>query len=222
MEEITEQPLLHEIVTARIAEAIVRGEFGPGERLSEERLAERLGVSRSPVREALRSLANSGLVIYEARKGMTIANIDRHEVVDFFQFRTLIQCECIRLATPNLHPAQIEELKLTFHRMEDAARENHLHEYLFLVRHFYEIIEDACPNQVLVESVRSISLMAMRYRSVSIRVPGRMEESLRNHREFLDALVNGDAVTAVSIAERLLQDSLRGVLVSFNDGVDDQ
>ena len=215
LQEIKETPLLHVIVAEKIAEAIVRGDFLPGERMSEVVLAEQLGVSRSPVREALRQLRNDGLLVYEARKGMSVASVDAKEAADFYEYRTLLQCECIRQATLCLTSSAIQELSSTIEEMKVACESDHLHEYLHLVSRFYEVIEEACPNEVLAENVRSLSFRSMRFRSVSIRIPGRMDASLKNHQELFKALVAQDQISAVDIAKKILEDSLNAILQSF-------
>jgi DNA-binding GntR family transcriptional regulator len=217
LQEIKEAPLLHVIVAEKIAEAIVRGDFFPGERMSEVVLAEQLGVSRSPVREALRQLRNDGLLVYESRKGMSVASIDRKEAIDFYEYRTLLQCECIRQATLCLSSSAIQELSSTIEEMKVACDSEHLHEYLHLVSRFYEVIEEACPNEVLAENVRSLSFKSMRFRSVSIRIPGRMDRSLNNHQELFIALSAKDQNAAVVIATMILEDSLNAILQSLPD-----
>jgi len=215
LQEIKETPLLHVIVAEKIAEAIVRGDFLPGERMSEVVLAEQLGVSRSPVREALRQLRNDGLLVYEARKGMSVASVDAKEAADFYEYRTLLQCECIRQATLCLTSSAIQELSSTIEEMKVACESDHLHEYLHLVSRFYEVIEEACPNEVLAENVRSLSFRSMRFRSVSIRIPGRMDGSLKNHQKLFKALLAQDQISAVDIAKKILEDSLNAILQSF-------
>jgi DNA-binding GntR family transcriptional regulator len=208
---IQDLPLLRDLVTDRLAEMIVRGDLEPGQRLSEVKLAEQLGVSRSPVREALQQLCNDGLVTYEPRKGMTVALADKAQAIPVYEYRILIQCECVRLATPLLTDEQLDELSETLVAMEKAAEQDRLHEYLQLVSRFYEPVEAACPNPVLVESVRAISRRAMCFRSVSIRSPGRMAQSLVNHRALYRALRERDAAAATELARHLLIDSLNGI-----------
>jgi hypothetical protein len=153
--------------------------------------------------------------VYEARKGMSVASVDAKEAADFYEYRTLLQCECIRQATLCLTSSAIQELSSTIEEMKVACESDHLHEYLHLVSRFYEVIEEACPNEVLAENVRSLSFRSMRFRSVSIRIPGRMDESLKNHQELFKALLAQDQISAVDIAKKILEDSLNAILQSF-------
>lgn len=209
---IEDPPLLRDLVAERIAEMIIRGELAPGERLSEVKLAEELGVSRSPVREALRQLFNEGLVIYEPRKGMRVTIASEQEAINFYQYRLLIQSECVRLAVPHITDDQLEGLRVMLGLMEDALNEGRLHTYLQLVSEFHVAIRAACPNTILVEAVNSVELRAMRFRSVAIRPDGRIAESLRFHQYLYDALRRRDIDEAVNVVRATLEKSLDAFL----------
>jgi DNA-binding GntR family transcriptional regulator len=217
MRGLASHPTLREVVTERIAEAIVRGELAPGERLGEIQLAEQLGVSRSPIREALRQLSVDGLVTSEPRKGMTVATIEPGEVTHFYDCRILLSRECVRLAVANIDDEQMQALEAVFDQLEAAAAGNRLHEYLQTVSAFQETYEEACPNRVLVELLRGIWRRAMRFRSVSIRREGRMAESLQHHRALLETFRSRDAQAAEGLLERMLQDSRDAILASLRD-----
>jgi DNA-binding GntR family transcriptional regulator len=211
-------PLLRQVVTDRLAEAIVSGELRPGQQLSEVSLAEELGVSRSPIREALRQLENDGLVVSEPRKGTTVAVIDPEETVHFYDCRILLQCQATRLATARITEDELAELDQILGEMEDAAAGEEVPEYLDLVRRFHEAIGSACPNPVLVGLIRGIAWRAMRVRSVSIRAPGRMTESLDSHRTLVAALRSRDEQGAEDIVRRMLTASRDAILRSIAAG----
>jgi DNA-binding GntR family transcriptional regulator len=202
---VGQYPLLRDVVTERIAQAIVRGDLRPGERVSADHLAKELGVSRSPVREALRVLENEGLIVWEARRGATVAAIDPREVGDFYACRALLQAECVRLATPRLTGEHLRRLEEVFHEMPAAAASERADEYLDLVVRFREIIETACPNPVLVDLIQGLSRRARRFWWLSYR--GRLAESVEDHRNLLGALRSGDAQGAGEIVRDLLLNS---------------
>jgi DNA-binding GntR family transcriptional regulator len=209
---IEDPPLLRDLVSERIAEMIIRGELAPGERLSEVKLADELGVSRSPVREALRQLYNEGLVIYEPRKGMRVTIANEQEAINFYEYRLLIQSECVRLAAPHISDDQLEGLKVMLGLMEDALNEKRMHTYLQLVSEFHVAIRAACPNKILVEAVNSVELRAMRFRSVAIRPEGRLAESLEFHQRLYAALCDRNVDEAVAVVRVTLEKSLDAFL----------
>lgn len=210
-------PLLRDVVVDRIGSAIVAGDLRAGEALSEEALAEELGVSRSPVREALRQLENDGLVVSEARKGATVARIDATDTVNFYDCRILLQQACLRGALPHIGSEVVDALEQRLAEMDEAAAADRGHEYLALVRRFHETVEAVCPNPVLVELIRSIAWRAMRFRAVSIRADGRMAHSLEQHRALLDAIADGAEADAIRLVEDLLVASRDAILRTLEE-----
>jgi DNA-binding GntR family transcriptional regulator len=210
-------PLLGDVVLDRIASAIVRGDIPTGEQLSVVALADELGVSRTPVRDALRQLEHDGLVVNEPRRGMRVPAIDARETVNFFECRILLQVKCQQLALPHVDGAVIATLDAVLAEMEKAEADGRSHEYLGLVRRFHEAIEAVCPNPDLVDLLRGIAWRAMRFRSVSIRTAGRMASSLAQHRALRDALADRDERRAEALVEELLIASRDAILRSLDE-----
>jgi DNA-binding GntR family transcriptional regulator len=205
-------PLLRDVVTERIAQAITRGELRPRERVSAGQLARELGVSRSPVREALRVLENDGLIVWEPRRGATVAAVEAQDVEHYYALRALLQEECVRLATPRVTADQIRRLEEMLAEMEVVAAAERFGEYLDLNVRFRELVETACPNPVLVELIQGLSRRARRFWWISYRAPGRLEQSLGHHRALLDAIRRADALRAGEIVRDMLLTSRDGIL----------
>ena len=220
MEQAVRPPLLRDVVTQRVAEAIVRGELPPGERVSEVQLADRLGVSRHPVHEALRHLATEGLVVDERGKGWSIAPIGAVEAADFYDCRILLEAECARLAAERLTDAQYDTLAAAFRELEGAAARSQLHEYLLAVTRFQLAYQAACPNAVLVEIISGMMRRSIRFRSVAIREPGRVGQSLANHRALLSGFAARDTSGVVALIRRTLEDSKAAILNAISRGRD--
>jgi DNA-binding GntR family transcriptional regulator len=207
--------LLRDQVHHRLAEAIVRGELEPGARLNEVHLADELGVSRSPVREALRQLETEGLAVFTPRKGTVVAGIDPAEVAQFYDCRILVVCECVRLVTPVLDDDALARLDAVYGRMTGAAAAEERHDYLGHVAEFHELLRGACPNAVLADVIQRLERRAMRFRSVSHRAPGRLDESLRGHRALLAALHAHDVSAAVEAMAEMLTRSRASILATL-------
>jgi DNA-binding GntR family transcriptional regulator len=216
MEQAIPPPLLRDVVTQSVAEAIVRGELAPGGRVSEVQLAAQLGVSRHPVHEALRLLATEGLVIDERRQGWIVAPINATEAAAFCDCRILLEAECAKLAAEHLSDGHHRTLTTVFGELEQAAARLSLHEYLQAVTHFHQTYQAACPNAVLVEIISGMTRRSIRFRSVAIREPGRVAQSLENHRALLGAFGARDASAAATLIRRALEESKAAILRAIN------
>ncbi len=162
-------------VYQRLLEEIFSGKREKGARISEESLAQELGISRTPAREALMRLSAEGLVEREARKGCRIASVDREALKDRFQCRAMLEGLTLELAFEHLPIAELRELEEELCRAEDSeaslAADERLHQLIF----------DACPNRSLVEIVQKLlqQCRALRaYRAVARPVEPVTEERL--------------------------------------------
>lgn len=209
---IIRHPSLAEVVAERVAERVMNGDFMPGEKISEARIAGDVGVSRSPVREALHQLAREGLVVIRPRIGTFVAPISPEEANNFYDCRLLLESECTRLAAPLVTERQIDELREILEQMRADVREDRVRDYLGHVTSFHELIQSACPNETLVDLIRSIWRRAMRFRTVSISIQGRSARSLDLHEELWETLRKRDAEAAVRVVHRVLQESRGAIL----------
>jgi DNA-binding GntR family transcriptional regulator len=202
---------LTDIVARAVTERVVTGDFQPGQKLSEARVAEIVGVSRSPVREAFHRLAREGLLIIQPRKGTVVSPITARETIDFYDSRILLEVECTRLAAPRAGAA-LERLQNTLGDMQQAMRARELHDYLLHVAAFHEAVQDCCPNRVLVGMINSMWRRAMRFRSVAIRYENRLDRSFAQHAALIEALTARDADRAGDIVAGILEESKQAIL----------
>lgn len=205
-------PLLREAVADALTELIISGEIAPGERLHELKLCERLGVSRSPLRDAFRRLESEGLVVTIPRRGTIVAKVTRQEVLDLYSCRIILQCEMVRLATPMISAEIIEILESIYSRMSQAAHDRELLAYLKLVHKFRETVESVCPNSVLVELTRGLAKRSMRLHAISVRDSEQVDRSLLRHRSLIDAFKKRDAEGASSITRQVMEEAKASIL----------
>ncbi len=206
---------LADIVARAITERVVTGEFQPEEKLSEARVAELVGVSRSPVREAFHRLSREGLLIIQPRRGTIVSSISAREAIEFYDCRILLETECARLAAPHAGEA-IGRIQNALGDMQRAASERRLHDYLLQVGAFHEGVQDCCPNRVLVGVIQSMWRRAMRFRSVAIRYEDRLDRSFVQHAALLEALSAGSAERAGGIVKSILEESKQAILRSLD------
>ena len=201
---MTEIPALTEpasvgAASARVAdhlrEAILRGELRPGDRIRQEEVAERLGASRLPVREALRMLEAEGLTEHEAHKGARVPRLSQHEVEVIYQMRERLEplaiIESLERLSDDDH-ARIEEVQRRIEENGDVDR------FLELDREFHLLTYSGCAIEPLMSMVRRLWNSTQHYRRafVSLSGPGRMWVVNAEHRLILDAVERRDPVDA--------------------------
>jgi DNA-binding GntR family transcriptional regulator len=152
-----------------IAEHIISGEIKAGEKLTESGLAERMGVSRSPVREALQALSREGLIILEPRRGARVSELNAREVRDLYACRLLLEPSCAAQAAAVLTEATARELEKTFQQMEQAVADHEVAEYIEALKHYNETLLAACPNRALSGYAQNTFRNSLRYWELLIR-----------------------------------------------------
>jgi DNA-binding GntR family transcriptional regulator len=202
---------LSQTVADWLAQRIITGETAPGERLTEPRIAELAGVSRSPVREALRILAGEGLVEITPRHGARVTHVGVRDAQELYACRLLLEPRCAFEAAEAITPAGVVELDGIRAAME-AAKEDGAG-FLRLNVAYFRSLAQHCPNALLREFVELTWANAQRYWSVFARVEGYSSGSLAFHLPLHEAVRAGDAVAAQR-ADHALLERARNVLVS--------
>jgi DNA-binding GntR family transcriptional regulator len=152
-----------------IAAHIISGDIKPGEKLTETSLAERMGISRSPVREALQALSRDGLITVEPRRGARFNRLNAQDAADLYACRLLIEPPCIALAAAALTDATAAELEKSFQRMAAAVAAHDSMEYVDALKHYNWTILAACPNRILSDYAQSSWRSALRYWDLLVR-----------------------------------------------------
>jgi len=191
---------LAQVVAGEIRERILAGRFAPGERLAEEPLSEELGVSRMPVREALRLLAAEGIIVLEPRRGASVSSYTGEQVQELVEVRATLEGLNARLAARRHDPEQIAKLERI---VADGTRINERTELSVIQANnarFHEALEEIAANSVLSGMVRSL-----RDRTAIIfarQSRARTRENWREHEGILRAVIAGDAELAGLLATR--------------------
>lgn len=152
-----------------IAARIAAGEIKPGEKLTEVGLAERMGVSRSPVREALQALAREGLISREPRLGARVARLDARDAADLYDCRLMLEPRCAALAVHAMDRTTATRWAPIFSRMTAAVAVNDAMEYLEALKEYNSTLLEACPNRTLVMLSMISWRSSLRYWSLLVR-----------------------------------------------------
>lgn len=189
--------LLRDFAYERLKDAIRYADLTPGQPLSENRISKTLGISRTPVREALQLLAQEGLVEIIPGRVVTVASRSIREVLDVLQIRLLLEPDLVRLATEAISDSQLEVLWDSLHKMETAVDEEDRATWSKSDTVWHEILSEACPNELLGELVLQMRNRIHRYANIDHKL--RMQQ-LRNgtseHREIVQAIADKDAQKA--------------------------
>jgi len=194
-----------------LAQRIISGEAAPGERLTEPRIAELAGVSRSPVREALRILAGEGLVEITPRHGARVTHVGVRDARELYACRLLLEPTCAYEAVQAMTPAGVAELDRIRAQMEAAAGDGP--RFLSQNVAYFRTLARHCPNTLLREFVELTWANAQRYWSVFARVEGYSAGSLAFHEPLHAAVRTGDPAAAQA-ADHAILERARNVLVS--------
>jgi DNA-binding GntR family transcriptional regulator len=179
-------------IARAIQTEIIEGLRKPGERLDERGLAEKFRVSRTPIREALKSLAATGLVTLRGRQGACVAKLSLPDLLDAFYVIAELEAMAARQAARRMRPDQRQRLEET-HAACAARAEAGDHEGFYRDNQvFHEIIAEACQNRVLQEQVRAVSGLTAAYRRFVTYRPGRMLSSIPEHASIMQAILRGD------------------------------
>lgn len=210
---------LSDVIDQRLITAIVRGELAPGVKLSEVELAAQLGVSRTPLREALNRLSSEGLLIREANRGVRVAPLDADQAIHFYDCRILLEGRAIELAAPHIGATELIALERCLDEMERIEQlpvnSETRWSWLGVVEQFHDCYRSVCPNPELIKIVRSMANRALRLRVLNIDRPGRMAYSLTQHRRIFEALKRRDADASARALAELLETSKVGIIASI-------
>lgn len=191
-------PLRHQVVT-RIRDAIVSGEFKPGQRLVERDLCERFGVSRPPVREALRQLDAEGFVQTIANRGPIVAELDFGTVRALYEVRAVLEAQAAKLFAERASQEEIQALHQAVRLIEVAYDEGSVDEKLAAKNRFYDIIIKGSRNELLSSMFRTINERSNLMRRMSMSSKERLPKSLSEIRAIVDAITARNSAKAFEL-----------------------
>ncbi len=208
------QPL-REVVCETLRDAIRKGKLKPGERLMESQLAEDLGVSRTPVREAIRKLELEGYVIMMPRRGTYVANLSIRDVNEVFEIRTSLDSLASGLAAERITDEELERLQRLLVAIGCYIEENDMDKIVECDTEFHDLLYQASRNSRLVGIIFNLREQLTRFRSTSMSFPGRLKATLEEHRRIVEAIAQGDVAEARAAAEYHMEKSEQTLLESM-------
>lgn len=175
---------------------IVAGRLKPGARLDETDLAERFGVSRTPIREALIQLAGSGMIELRPRRGAHVTLLGPRELLESFELMGELEAACARFAAKRMTAEQRETLVSAFKRCRKTCEKGDVDGYYHANADFHTAIYDASHNRALAAQARNLQRKLQPYRRLQLRVRGRLPTSFSEHDAVMEALLAGNGIEA--------------------------
>lgn len=198
-----------------IREAIKNGVLKPRERLMEIQLAEELGVSRTPIREALRKLELEGFIVMVPRKGAYVADMSLKDIADVFEIRTALEALAAGLAAERITDEELEEMERLLVEKGEAIKSSDMDKLVEVDTKFHEAIYHASRNQRLFAIINNLREQIQRYRSTSLSYPGRMWQSLQEHRDIVEAIQSRDILLSKQLAQEHIENAEQSMIDSI-------
>jgi DNA-binding GntR family transcriptional regulator len=190
--QIEKHQTLREKILEMIRDAILKGTLKPGERVSEPELAERFGISRTPIREAFRQLESEGYLEVIPRKGAVVASLSERDIEEFYAIKIILEGFAAKMAAENLTEKDIERLEAINDRLQKIADEGDVKSFFRVHNEFHDVFIKAAGNDKLYEMINQLVMKFKRLRLASLSQPGRMEISVEEHRNMIEAFKNHD------------------------------
>ena len=211
-------PTAQEAVLTELRRLLVTGELAPGTPVRQEAVAERLGVSRVPVREALKVLEGEGHVVYAAHRGYVVAELSVDDLTEVYRLRELLEAEAIRVAVPRLDDATVEAIADAAREVDAAGRRGDLAEMTAYNRDFHFLLFDAAGMSRLSRTLRQLWDATDVYRSVYFGGTGNRARVKHDHAELVDALRSRDVRGAIAAQKRHRDASVAAVTSAITGG----
>lgn len=196
---------LHDEVVTTLREMIVTGELQPGQRIVEQDLSAQLGVSRTPIREAIKTLTLDGLVESPAHRGAMVKPLAADEIEALFDVISVLEALAAECAARRMEPREMKKLETLHERMKQAYDDGNRTRYFDLNSDIHDFLVEHSGNPILIETHARLMLRARRGRFLAIASHDRWAEALQQHEDLMTALRARDAETAARIWRAHLQ-----------------
>ena len=194
------QPL-RDVVFEHLRNSILKGKLKPKEGLMEVQLAQQLGVSRTPVREAIRKLELEGLVVMIARKGAYVADLSVKDILDVIEVRSVLEGLATSLAAERMTAEEVEELELISYNFKRSFENKDKIGMIEKDMEFHDAILRASRNPKLLQITQGLQEQVQRFRITYFSEYNQSENLLKEHQDILNAIVNRDVVKSQKVAQ---------------------
>lgn len=212
---------LHQEVAERVRELILSGVLKTGDRIVETEMCSSLGISRTPMREALRILSSEGLIEVVPNKGAYVAQPSMNEIREMFEVMSILEGACARVAAERMSNSDFRKIE-DIHQLLEQHYEAKDHERYLEVNHSYHVlVQEMAGNKVLDGVINGLRQRILLYRYRQLYQPDRFTASIQEHRDLLEAFRNRDPATAEGVMKRHLMNQCKALVGWSEKGGDD-
>lgn len=197
-----------------LRDAILKGDFKPGQRLVQDELASLIGVSRMPVREAIKRLEAEGLVTIEPHRGAIVKSFDLQEIEEIYHLRCLLEKEAVKDSVQHITPAILDQLEKIVLQMEETED---IETFVKLNIRFHHALISCCPWKRLTEMIESL-WNGFPQQTPHI-LPEQMEHSKEEHKAILQAVVDQDAIKAAELIKNHIQRTGKEIIKNMKNEI---
>lgn len=209
---------LREVIFNTLREAIIIGELKPGERLMEVQLAEKMGVSRTPVREAIRKLELEGLVDMMARRGAQVADLSVKDIMDVLEVRASLDGLATALSSTRITQDEIKELKHVNSQFISYVEKENLQGTIKKDVEFHDIIYRSSRNEKLIQIANNLREQVQRFRVIYLKDFSSTKEIIKEHNDIFDAIQGKDTQLAQAFAQKHIKKQEEAIINSLRIG----
>jgi DNA-binding GntR family transcriptional regulator len=195
---------LHQEVALQIQKMINKGLLVRGQKINEKALCESMGVSRTPVREALRLLKSEGLIDLIPHKGAYISQPCIEEINDMFEVMSVLEGTCARLAVTKMKEKDLQRIESLHEDLEEQYRKRNHEAYLKRNNVFHSFIQELAGNKVLNGVINGLRQKILLHRQRQLYQPERFDQSIKEHRDLLNAFRKKNPASAESLMQKHL------------------
>lgn len=210
---------LEEQVYLALEEAIIAGEYKKGDSLTEMSLSKKLGVSRTPIRAALARLSKEGLVEISPNRGAVVVGVTDEDLSDVYRIRIRLEGLASAMAATRISDEEKGELLETLELSEFYLGKGDTEKLKELDTAFHKIVYKASGSRMVCSILSDLHQNIRSYRKLSLAVPGRLEKSIKEHRDIYNAIASGDADEADRLTSDHIERAMQNTISAIKNGV---
>ena len=204
--------LLNQKVYRVLKESIIKGFLEPGTKLLENKIAEEMQVSRTPVREAMQKLAVEGFVRTTPNQTMVVTEVSPEDVKEVLQIRGVLEGLAARVAAKKINRLEIDKLENVVTQMSLHVTKENLSSYCKVDDEFHDLILNICGNKWIIQIRDNLGTFIYRFRIKSLSVPGRFKHSLEEHQAIMESLKKHNSADADRLSKIHMENTILNIL----------
>jgi DNA-binding GntR family transcriptional regulator len=204
--------LLNQKVYRVLKEAIIKGFLEPGTKLLENKIAEKMQVSRTPVREAMQKLVAEGFVKTSPNKKMIVSEVSLADIKEVLQIRGVLEGLAARIVAKKINRQEIIELEDIVAQMSLHVNKENLSSYCKVDDEFHDLILNICGNKWIIQIRDNLGSFIYRSRIQSLSVPGRLKHSLEEHQAIMESLKKHNSAKADRLSQIHMENTILNIL----------